>query len=145
MKELQTYVKTYKVRFDKQVTRIENLLFGVPQALKPYIKHNPAYIGQKIGMIRQERFIPSIDLLQWMNTHNAPSVTLNPEQEWRFICGNNIQRKELQTAEEGAVIVLNIHNECIGTGIIEQKYLKRTYDIGDLIRRERRKKTTQRF
>jgi len=141
MNELKAYLKQYNLSFGQTVTRIDDRFFIIPESLKKYEKNRPAYLGDMIGMIRRERFIPSIVLLQWMQKHNAPSVTISPEQEWRFICGNNIQRKDITTIRQGRVIVLNIHNECIGTATVEDKYLKRTYDIGDLLRRERKKKS----
>ena len=143
MDEVTKYVKKFGIKsYDNIVTRADNSFFLIPDNLKEFLKYRPIHIGQKIGFIRADNFLPSIDLLQWLAKRSKQTKALMPDHEWKFICGNNIRLSELEgDFKEGQwLLILNLHEECIGVAEVTDKYLKRLFDIGDLLRRERKGK-----
>ncbi len=106
------------------------------------LSKNPAYIGECIAHLRGEGIIPSIDFLQKIGKTARKHVIVNPEAEWLFICGRDLFKEKISVhnnPEKGEkTAVLNQHGECIGYGTYNGG-IKRLYDIGDLLRRERKK------
>lgn len=110
----------------------------------------PVYSGECIAHLRGERIAPSISFLQQIGKEARKHVVVNPKGEWLFICGRDIFSKSIishNNPEKGdIVVVLNQHRECIGYGEIaaplneKNVVVKRIFDIGDLLRREREKR-----
>lgn len=143
MDEVTKYVKKFGIKsYDNIVTKVDNAFFVIPDNLKEFLKYHPLYIGHKVGFMREDNFLPTVDLLQWMAKRSKQSKTLMPDHEWKFICGNNIRLSELEGEfKEGQwLLILNLHEECIGVAEATDKYLKRMFDLGDVLRRERKGK-----
>lgn len=140
MKLVSEFLQRFGIaNYDAPLTRVDNAFFVVPDSLSSFIKYRPSYIGLLVGFVRNENFVPSVGLLQWMAARSGQKVVLDPDLEWKFICGNNIQRSLVDVGHDW-VLVINRHGECIGIAQESEKYLKRVFDIGDLLRRERSRK-----
>jgi ribosome biogenesis protein Nip4 len=112
---------------------------------KELLKKMPVYSGECIGHQRGNKTIPSIDELQKI-AKTAKKVTLTEKGEWLFICGRDVRVKHAQNEAKGIVCVMNQHNECIGYGDYQQEKIINLFDIGDLLRRERKsRKVTKRL
>ena len=113
-------------------------------------EYKPVYLGECIAHKRGETIIPSIDLLQWMGKTSKNKVVLTPEGEWLFICGRDIFSKSIVSHTNPKIgeitVILNKEEECIGYGNVinplqtqgKRPVIKRLFDIGDLLRRERK-------
>ncbi|PIN75322.1 hypothetical protein COV18_03985 [Candidatus Woesearchaeota archaeon CG10_big_fil_rev_8_21_14_0_10_37_12] len=114
------------------------------------LKHRPVYAGRCIGHERKEGPIPSINELQWIGKNTKEKITIDEKGEWLFICGRDLFGKTIvkhnKQEKNTIVAVLNKHQECIGYGkVIGNLYtnkiaIQRIFDIGDLLRRERKSK-----
>jgi ribosome biogenesis protein Nip4 len=115
---------------------------------KQFLGKNSAYSGECIAHIRGPVLIPSIDFLQQIGKEARRHVIINPKAEWLFICGRDIFAKGI-TAHNNPVVgdrvvILNQHKECLGYGDMTMPLtdtrvvIKRLFDIGDLLRRERK-------
>ena len=72
-------------------------------------------------------------------------VWVSKKGEWLFICGRNILPGNIVKTEgdpkpKDAVVVLNADDECIGYGEYTERQITRWFDLGDLLRRERKHK-----
>jgi len=115
---------------------------------KNFLGKNPAYSGECIAHIRGPVLIPSIDFLQQIGKEARRHVIINSKAEWLFICGRDIFAKGItahNNPEVGdRVVILNQHKECLGYGDMTAPFtdtrvvIKRLFDIGDLLRRERK-------
>jgi ribosome biogenesis protein Nip4 len=117
--------------FDKKLNQI-----------KDKINKTPVLMGAYLG--RQDK--PSLFLLQELAKHAKNKVWVNEKGEWLFICKRNLLQESITKSSEGIkeddfVLVLNQHEECLGYGKMDKnKIVKRVFDIGDFLRRERKSK-----
>jgi len=117
---------------------------------KKLLKQMPLYAGECIAHERGVVLVPSVDLLQHIGRAARKRVVLSHKGEWLFICGRDIFGKSIVSHNNPVVgdrvVVLNKHNECRGYGDVvaplEEKkvVVRRLFDIGDLLRRERKSK-----
>jgi len=117
---------------------------------KTLIANRPLFAGECIAHERGPAIIPSIDWLQEIGRAARRHVVVDSKGEWLFICGRDVFGKSIKSHNNPKlndfVVVLNEHKECLGYGVmsapIETKrvVIKRLFDIGDLLRRERRAK-----
>ena len=108
------------------------------------------YSGECIAHIRGPVLIPSTTFLQQIAKQARKHITVNAKGEWLFICGRDIFGKAIiehnNPAVGDRVVILNEHKECIGYGDMiapldsKRVVVKRLFDIGDLLRRERKSK-----
>ncbi len=115
---------------------------------KNFLGKNPLYTGECMAHIRGPVLIPSINFLQQIGKEARKHVILNPKAEWLFICGRDIFAKGIASHNNPAmndrVVILNQHKECLGYGDMTapltdtRVVIKRLFDIGDLLRRERK-------
>jgi ribosome biogenesis protein Nip4 len=109
---------------------------------------NAIYSGECIAHIRGPVLIPSTTFLQQIGKAARRHVTVNPKGEWLFICGRDVFGKAIVEHNNPIVgdriVILNEHKECLGygdmTATLDSKrvVIKRLFDIGDLLRRERK-------
>ena len=133
-----------KIIDESKVRRIGNDFFLVQPELAVVLKKiqlPPLHAGLYLGRFLEKTAKPSIDLLQLLAKTNAKKVWLNPKGAWLFICKRpalaaSVTKAEAQPNE--LVLVMNVHNECLGYGLYDGKGVKNYYDIGDFLRRERR-------
>ncbi|VVB81941.1 Uncharacterised protein [uncultured archaeon] len=135
------------------------LPFGIKQAPEAQIINRSYFItkermpgaiysGECIAHMRGPVLIPSITFLQQIGKQARKHVVVNAKGEWLYICGRDIFGKaiiEHNKPEVGdRVVILNEHKECIGYGDMlapldsKRVVIKRLFDIGDLLRRERK-------
>lgn len=123
---------------------ISHSYFVVPDSY--WLKFQPVYIGECIAHERGNNIVPSVDFLQVMGKQAKRKVVVNEKGEWLFICGRDLFEdaivKSNGAKKDDIVVVLNQHMECIGYGrFIDSKIaVKRIFDIGDLLRREKKRK-----
>lgn len=137
-----------KELFDEtKLVKIGNNYFLVQKELQDFLKFKPAYAGEKLFWTRGEKIVPSLKLLESIGLEAKKAVTLNFEGEWLFICGRDIMAKSIieSTGSPKAndlVVVKNRFGECIGyglyTGAVKGVVVKRLFDVGDFLRRERK-------
>ena len=117
---------------------------------KQFLGKNPLYTGECIAHIRGPVLIPSTDFLQKIGKEARKKVIINEKAEWLFICGRDIFAKGIVSHNDPGVkdrvVILNQHGECLGYGEMtaqltdKRVVIKRLFDIGDLLRRERKTK-----
>lgn len=149
--KIPEFLKPFGIKRNIEVELIGRSYFIVKD--QTLLRKRPLYIGECIAHVRGPALIPSIDFLQQIGKEARRHVILNPKGEWLFICGRDVFGKSIvkhNNPEVGErVVVLNEHKECIGYGdvtapITEEKIVvKRLFDIGDLLRRERKSRKVQ--
>ena len=143
---LDEFLKPFGIK-KKIDTQIVNRSYFIVKD-RQFLGKNPAYSGECIAHIRGPVLIPSIDFLQQIGKESRRHVIINPKAEWLFICGRDIFTKGItahNNPEVGdRVVILNQHKECLGYGDMTAPFtdtrvvIKRLFDIGDLLRRERK-------
>ena len=117
---------------------------------KALLSKRPLFIGECIAHLRGPVLIPSIGFLQEIGRLAKHRVVVNPEGEWLFICGRDVFGKSIVKHTDpkigDRVVILNRHSECIGYGDVVgpmdgKVVVKRLFDIGDLLRRERKSRS----
>ncbi|RJQ21908.1 hypothetical protein C4580_01970 [Candidatus Woesearchaeota archaeon] len=118
------------------------------------LSRRPFFIGKCLAHVRGPVLVPGVDLLQFIGKKAKYKVSVSPEGEWLFICGRDIFGKSVVGQSDAGigdrVAVLNVRGECIGYGDViaplsEKKVvIRRLFDLGDLLRRERRTKRSNR-
>lgn len=116
-------------------------------AAEHLLAFKPLASGECIAHQRGEKLIPSTTFLQWIASNAAHRVTVNDEGAWLFICKRDLMAQHVTKHTKPPigtiVVVLNKHNECLGYGKLvgpftsKQVILRREFDIGDLLRREK--------
>lgn len=130
--------------------------FQIPKNLQKFISKRPAFAGKCIAHIRGPVLIPSIDFLQFIGKNARKKVVVNKDGAWLFICGRDIFGKSVVSSQgnpevSDLVVILNEFNECLGYGTViapltdKKIVVKRLFDIGDLLRRERKSKKVKAF
>ncbi|MEM3154062.1 MAG: hypothetical protein QW165_00650 [Candidatus Woesearchaeota archaeon] len=143
---LEEFLKTFGIKKKINAQLIGRSYFIIKE--KQLLPKKPLYTGECIAHIRGPVLIPSIDFLQQIAKEARKHVVLNAKAEWLFICGRDVFAKGITShnnPEVGdRVAILNQHKECLGYGDaiapLEGKrvVIKRLFDIGDLLRRERK-------
>ena len=135
----------------QKVMKIEREFYLVPDYLKKQInkiKKQPVFAGSYIGKQKKE-FNPSIYLLELL-AKEALTVTVNKDGAWLFICKRDLWGKSIVDSKGeisigSLVFVLNENKEVLGYGEVvaeltaKKLCIRNLFDIGDLIRRERKK------
>ncbi len=115
-------------------------------------KSRPYSLGLTLGRIENNKFFPSITLLQLISKKSGRKVFLNKKGAWLFVCGRDIFGSSVVKAnvEEGVVLVQNEFDENLGYGKIVAKFseknrvvLQNILDAGDFLRRENRRERIQ--
>lgn len=152
MKEfIQLFTKEKIIDFDN-VKQLRSDYYLVPAELNKVLKqtkHTTSFIGIYLGK-KKKNFIPSPYLLAKLAKASKNKITVNDKGAWMFICGKHIYAKSITKFNASQkfndlVLVLNQHNECLGYGKMINKFdskkvaVQNIFDIGDFVRRERRK------
>ncbi|MCX6711377.1 MAG: hypothetical protein NTZ02_04810 [Candidatus Woesearchaeota archaeon] len=104
------------------------------------------YCGVKRGTIKDGIFIPGPnflnDIVPFLDELNY--VIVNERAEWLFLCGRDIFKEGIvrKSLSRGNALVLNERMECLGYGKTETKgsqVIKNIFDLGDFLRRERKR------
>lgn len=125
------------IRIGRDFYLVDDNLRNLCRRIKKQAEYLGAYLGKK------EK--PGLFLLGLLAKHSKKKVWLNKKGAWLFICGRDIFAKSVVKAEnaEDFVLVMNEHDECLGYGQVidlssRKVAVKRLYDIGDFLRRERK-------
>lgn len=111
--------------------------------LKDSIKLEPHSAGLPLGQIKNNKFRPSIALLDILNNYTDQKVFVNKKGETMFLYGKDVFAENFDKcdAREGFCLVLNDKGEVLGYGEIitkaKNKLLLNLLDRGDFLRRER--------
>jgi len=144
---IRQFLKPFGITMNVKARLVGNSYYIVSD--DQFLKHQPIYIQECIAHKRKETLIPSIDFLQQIGKRAKRYVVVDAKGEWLVICGRDLAGKHI-TAHNNPmvgdrVVILNHHKECIGYGDIlaplsEKLVVKRLFDIGNLLRRERTKR-----
>lgn len=142
-----------KIEFDEgNVVEKEGRYFLLDDRLKGLVADDFFYAGVYLGMVKNDVFLPSFNLLKIIaEKEGANKVFVDERSAWLFICGRDIFKRGI-TKIEGSrrkgdyTLVLNRHSECLGFGVILKDLdaaekgvvVKNVLDIGDFLRRERK-------
>jgi ribosome biogenesis protein Nip4 len=111
--------------------------------LKDSIKLEPHSAGLPLGQIKNNKFMPSIALLDILNNYTDKKVFVNKKGETVFLYGKDVFAENFDKCDtgEGFCLVLNEKNEVLGYGELikkeKNKLLLNLLDRGDFLRRER--------
>ena len=145
---LDEFLKPFGIKKKIDVQIVKRSYFIVMD--RQFLGKNPVYSGECIAHIRGPVLIPSVTFLQQIGKEARKHVILTEKAEWLFICGRDIFAKGITSHNDPAigdrVVILNQHKECLGYGDMTAPFtdtrvvIKRLFDIGDLLRRERKTK-----
>jgi len=143
---IQQFLQTFGIKRTIDAQIVSRSYFIVKD--RNFLGKHPIYSGECIAHIRGPVLIPSIDFLQQISKEARKHIIVNEKAEWLFICGRDIFAKGIASHNNPAmndrVVILNQHKECLGYGDViapldgKRVVIKRLFDIGDLLRRERK-------
>jgi len=134
------------------VLQLRSNFFLVSDELKELLaktKHVPSFIGVALGE-KKKIFVPSTYLLSKIVDSTENKVVVNKQGAWLFICGRHVYARSIFSFNKSQkiddiVLVMNEFNECLGYGQVinpldsKKVAVQNLFDIGDFVRRERRK------
>ncbi len=143
---IEEFLKLFGIKRKIETQLVSRSYFIVKD--RQFLGKNPAYSGECIAHIRGPVLIPSTTFLQQIGKEARRHVILNPKAEWLYTCGRDVFAKGITSHNNPVlgdrVVVLNQHKECLGYGDMTapltdaRVVIKRLFDIGDLLRRERK-------
>ena len=109
-------------------------------------KEHLVYAGNFLGKTKRI-FIPSLNLLEKFASKKTNKVYLDKKAAWLFVCGRDIFKQSIQQVEgvfkENKHFLVMHEERCIGYAKVGKfrgdLILKNMFDIGDFLRRERKK------
>lgn len=118
------------------------------QGLNKQIGKKPSLIGLYLGEVKDEKFNPSLALLNLISKKATEKVIIKDIGENDFLYGKNLRPRHILkiegTVKEGFFkIVVNERNECLGLAKLKkidnnEVSLRNILDLGDYLRRERK-------
>lgn len=152
MKEFIEYFTREKIIDEKDILQLRSDFYLVSSELNKILKqtqHPTSFIGIYLGKTKK-KFVPSPYLLAKLAKATKNKVTVNDKGAWMFICGKHIYAKSITKFNpkqrfNDLILIMNQHNECLGYGKMINKFdskkvaIQNHFDIGDFVRRERRK------
>ena len=110
----------------------------------------PFTVGTYIGKARGKQFFPSVNLLNMIRSEARNKVWVDDKTAWLFVCGRDLFSEGIKTSTKcvykGIItLILNKSDEVLGFGKADKKLtekgvvIRNIFDIGDFLRRERRK------
>ncbi len=150
---LNDFLQGLGVELGLSVEKVGGKWSIVPSSLKEIIRKGGTRVvfgGTYLGLYKHGRFAPSVWLLQHIKEKTQQWVEVNEKGEWMFICGKHVWNANVvargSVKKGNFVLVLNHERECLGYGIVNNEFVKNkvvvqnVFDIGNLLRRERKKK-----
>ncbi len=134
------------------IMQLRSDYFLVSEGLKELLsktKHVPSFIGIALGK-KKKIFVPSTYLLSKIASATENKIVVNKQGAWLFICGRHVYARSIVSFNPAqkvgdSVLVMNEFNECLGYGKVinpldsKKVAVQNLFDIGDFVRRERRK------
>jgi len=109
--------------------------------LKDSINLEPYSAGIFLGELKNNKFMPSIALLDILANYTDKKLFINEKGQTMFLYGKDVfpENFEKCSVDEGICLVLNEKNEVLGYGELKKDkkiILKHILDRGDFLRRE---------
>ena len=156
MKELEEFVAQFNGKItldDELVVKRGNRYYLLSENLKQQVPGNFFYAGVYLGAVKGASFFPSFLLLRILAEGNANRLVVDRKTAWLFICGRDIFRQgildDTRLKNGDYALIMNEHNECLGFGKVmdnirqmvdlEKVAVKNILDVGDFLRREKRR------
>jgi len=145
MNKLISFVKQFTKQEVEEVNSTERIgrkyFYITPELkeLKDNISLEPYSEGLPMGELKNNRFMPSIALLDILAKYSDRKIFINKKGETMFLYGKEVfaENFEKSRVEEGACLVLNDKAEVLGYGALsKRKDIKNLLDRGDFLRRE---------
>ncbi len=160
MKEINDFAAQFNARIllDKShITKNRNRYYLLSKKLKQQAPKDFFFAGAYLGAVKGASFFPSFLLLTMIAESKANKIVIEKKTAWLFICGRDIFKKgilkENRLKKGDFTLILNEHNECLGFGKVlhnirkennvNKVVVKNILDIGDFLRREKRKSKRQ--
>lgn len=162
MKELIDFATQFNTNIsldENRIVRNRNRYYLLSKKLKQQVPKGFFYAGEYLGAVKGSSFFPSFLLLSLLAKRKTNKLIVDKKTAWLFICGRDIFQqgiiKENHLKKGDHVLVLNEHNECLGFGKImhnlrgvpdaKKVAVKNILDLGDFLRREKRKSRSQQY
>ena len=160
VKEIKAFVAQFNAIIaldESRVARNRNRYYLLSKKLKHQAPKSFFYAGAYLGAVKGASFFPSFLLLSMMAEAKANKLVVDKKTAWLFICGRDIFKKGILKGDNlkkgDCTLILNEHNECLGFGKTtcnlrgetdaNKVAVKNILDIGDFLRREKRKPKQQ--
>ena len=160
MKAINDFVAQFNADIpldESRIVRNRNRYYLLSKKLKQQVPKAFFYAGAYLGAVKGASFFPSFLLLSMIAERKANKLVVDKKTAWLFICGRDIFKKGIlkgNNLKKGDyTLILNEHNECLGFGKIMHNLrgvpdankvaVKNILDIGDFLRREKRKSRRQ--
>jgi 60S ribosome subunit biogenesis protein NIP7 len=152
MNKLISFIKQFTKNEVNELNNTEKIgrnyfwLSNELKELKDSIKIEPYSAGLPLGQIKNNKFMPSIALLDILNYYTDQKLVINKKGETMFLYGKDVFEDNLEnigkiSTDQGFYLVLNEKNEVLGYGELikkeKNKLLLNLLDRGDFLRRER--------
>lgn len=148
MNKLISFVKEFtkqEIAELRSVEKIGKKYFYMPKDLKELkdkIPLEPYSEGLPLGELKNNKFMPSIALLDLLSSYTDKKIIINAKGQTMFLYGKDVfpENFENSTADEGICLILNEENEVLGYGELKKgkrNILMHILDRGDFLRRER--------
>lgn len=137
---------------EKNILQLRSDFYLVSEGLMKTLKqtgHIPCFAGIYLGR-KKKNFVPSSYLLKKLAETSKSKIIVNDKGAWMFICGRHIYAESVvkfnpEQKINDFVLVMNRYNECLGYGRMINRFdskkvaIQTIFDIGDFVRRERKK------
>jgi ribosome biogenesis protein Nip4 len=160
MKEVKDFVAQFNSSIPLDTNRLvknRNRYYLLSKRLKQQVPKSFFYVGAYLGAVKGTSFFPSFLLLSMIAETRANKLVVDQKTAWLFICGRDIFKKGIlkgaNLKKGDYTLILNEHNECLGFGKltcnlrgvadVSKVVVKNILDIGDFLRREKRKPKQQ--
>jgi ribosome biogenesis protein Nip4 len=148
MNKLISFVKEFTKSEVKELNsseRIGRKYFYISKELKEVkdkIPLEPYCEGLPLGQLENNKFVPSIALLDILSNYTDKKVIISKKGQTMFLYAKDVfpENFEKSKVNEGICLVLNEQNEVLGYGELKKgkkNILKNLLDRGDFLRRER--------
>ncbi len=146
---LKQFVEEFTKKQIKNVVQIENKFYQVKTELDKIsekIERKPKLKGIYLGEIKDNEFVPSIELIDIISKISDKKIYVNEKAEWMFLNKKDILGKSVTKAKarDGLVLVQNEKDENLGYGefVEKPKYkdrmvVKNILDRGEYLRIEK--------
>lgn len=157
MNKLISFVKEFtkqEIAELRSVEKIGKKYFYMPKDLKELkdkIPLEPYSEGLPLGELKNNKFMPSIALLDLLSSYTDKKIIINAKGQTMFLYGKDVFGENIKNendnnnnnVENGLCLVLNEDHEVLGYGELrkgktgKKTIIKNILDRGDFLRRER--------
>ena len=151
MKELQQYLSKFgNIKIEHLHLEGKEIYCSTITEKTTKEKNKKMFEGIPIGNIKNNKFKPSLFLLEEISKQSNKKIYINNKAEWLFLCKRDVFEESIIKIEDNdklktneIYLIQNEHNENLGIAQIKQdgknKILKNLFDRGDFLRRERKR------